>query len=85
MIFFFDYKILVDEEKIQKRIEKINSLYDSGNQIHFWVENDDIFLHKILEFLEEKRCKFTCIKRGKPYYDILVDDKTEKVENFFLG
>lgn len=85
MIIYICYSILseVSEDERKKRVEKLNSLYSSGNEIHVWIQDNDVFLHEIILKLESWNCKFNYVKSGKPIYDVLIDDKTDNCNHFF--
>jgi len=80
MIIYVDYKII---EVDKNRIEKLNKLYEEGNEIHVWIEDTTLFLSPILEKLEKWGCKFNYVKLGKPNYDLIIDEKSEKTSRFF--
>jgi hypothetical protein len=70
---------------ISENIEKINRLYDEGHEITYWTSRG--FVSKIDYFaLTEKqlngwKCKYTKLIVGdKPNYDLLICDKTKRIE-----
>jgi len=73
----------VDDDERKRRIIKLNFLYLHGNEIHVWIQDEEVFLHQIVKKLEIWNCKFNYVKRGKPDYDILIDDKTDNCNHFF--
>jgi hypothetical protein len=69
------------------RIAKINELYDSGHEIHYWTargSNSGVdWLHLTLQQLKTWGCKYTTAKTGKPAYDVWIDDKAITAEQYF--
>lgn len=69
------------------RIEKINTLYDAGHEIHYWTargSNSGVdWLQLTLQQLETWGCKYTTAKTGKPAYDVWIDDKAINAEQYF--
>ena len=69
----------------KKNISKINKLYDEGHHIKYWtargaVSKIDYF--KLTETqLKEWGCKYHKLSVGqKPDYDLLICDKTKRIE-----
>lgn len=77
------------------RINKINDLYDQGNNIIFYTargmgrhKNDSIkaaneFYTLTVKQLKSWGIKYNKLFMGKPSGDIYIDDKGEKDEDFF--
>jgi hypothetical protein len=69
------------------RIQKINTLYDAGHEIHYWTargSNSGVdWLQLTLQQLETWGCKYTTAKTGKPAYDVWIDDKAINAEQYF--
>ncbi len=69
------------------RIQKINTLYDAGHEIHYWTargSNSGVdWLQLTLEQLKAWGCKYTTAKTGKPAYDVWIDDKAINAEQYF--
>jgi hypothetical protein len=73
---------------IYGNIEKINKLYDQGHEITYWTARGSIHTHRIMEYynlterqLEEWGCKYHKLIVGeKPAYDLLICDKTKRIE-----
>lgn len=69
------------------RIEKMNKLYDEGNEIHYWtargsasgIDRSEI-THKQMK---EWGVKYTSLKLKKPHYHLWIDDKAINAEQFF--
>lgn len=81
-----DYK---DAIPIIENIERINKLYDSGNQIVYWTARGTttgICWRDITE-KQFKRwgVKYHDLKFGKPNYDLFIDDKNINSDTFFKG
>ena len=69
----------------QKQIDKINKLFDEGNEIVYWTARgsatglDWSLLTK--SQLKEWGCKYTRIEtQKKPSWDLFIDDKTKRIE-----
>jgi hypothetical protein len=70
---------------IKENIEKINQLYNQGNKITYWTARGSIT--KIDWFaiterqLKDWKCKYHYLIVGeKPAYDLLICDKTKRIE-----
>jgi len=69
---------------IEKNIEKINKLYDEGNYIIYWtargtltgIDWNDLTIRQ----LKSWGAKFHEAKTGKPFYDVIIDDKSLRIE-----
>ena len=70
-----------------ERINKINNLYDLGNEIIYWtargtktgIDWSDITRNQ----LNIWNCKYHQLKFGKPVYDLFIDDKNINSETYF--
>jgi len=69
----------------KKNIEKINKLYDEGNHIKYYTGRGSVT--KINHYdltkrqLNEWGCKYHELSTGeKPHYDLLICDKTRRIE-----
>ena len=70
---------------IKSRIDKINKLYDDGNEIVYWTARGG---HSGIDWsrftkrqIDEWGCKYTRIeKQKKPSYDLFICDKTKRIE-----
>jgi hydroxymethylpyrimidine pyrophosphatase-like HAD family hydrolase len=69
---------------LPRNIKKINALYDKGHHIVYYTargtrSGKD---HKLLTLqqLEEWGCKFNHLRMGKPDYDLMICDKTKRIE-----
>ena len=71
----------------EDRIKFFNSLYEYGNEIHYWTARGSIsgidWTLLTLRQLDEWGVKFTKFSIGKPSYDIWIDDKAYNVEDYF--
>jgi hypothetical protein len=69
------------------RIAKINKLYDEGHEIIYWTArggSSGIDWHYFtVKQLFEYGCKYHELKMGKPQYDMWIDDKAFRAEEFF--
>ncbi len=70
-----------------ERINKINKLYDEGNQIIYWTARGTItqisWFKITYEQLQKWGCKFHELRMNKPAYDLFIDDKNINSDNFF--
>jgi hypothetical protein len=74
-----------NSKPIPENIAKINRLYDEGNIIVYWSgrgQNTGInWTELTAKQLTEWGCKFhDVIMRQKPAYDLLIDDKSKRIE-----
>ena len=69
------------------RIERLNKLFDEGNEIHYWTARGAKSGKDWTEFtkrqLGEWGVKSTSIRLGKPHYDKWIDDKAIDAEEYF--
>jgi hypothetical protein len=73
---------------IYSNIEKINKLYDEGHEITYWTARGSIHTNRIAEYykltteqLNNWGCKHHNLIVGeKPAYDLLICDKTKRIE-----
>ena len=79
-----DYK---DAVPYLDRIEKINFLYDQGNEINYWTARggkSGIDWSEVTEKqLIEWGCKYHSLKMGKPSYDVWIDDLAINADEYF--
>lgn len=73
---------------ILKNIEKINKLYDEGNEITYWTARGTVtgidWYSVTYNQLEEWGCKWHHLSVGeKPAYDLLICDKAINSDVFF--
>ena len=69
----------------QEQIDKINKLYDEGNEIIYWTARGGttgINWSKLSKKqLDEWGCKYTRFEfLKKPSWDLFIDDKTKRIE-----
>lgn len=69
----------------KSNIEKINSLFDSGNEITYWTARGSVsgidYKKLTVSQLKEWGCKYHNLDVGnKPPYDLLICDKTKRIE-----
>ena len=68
------------------RIERLNKLYDEGNEIHYWTARGAKSGKDWTEFtkrqLGEWGVKSTSIRLGKPHYVKWIDDKAIDAEEY---
>jgi len=70
---------------IFENIRKINELYEKDNQIFYWTARGTVskidWYEITLKQLQEWGCKFHKLSVGeKPPYDLLICDKTKRIE-----
>ena len=74
-------------EPLVKNIEKINSLYDEGNEIIYWTARGTgsgiDWRGVTIEQFDRWGVKYHEIKFGKPIYDLFIDDKNINSHSFF--
>lgn len=79
-----DYNLAIP---YKDRIEKLNKLFDEGNEIHYWTARGTItgldWRDLTKNQLTSWGCKYSSVKLGKPYYDLFIDDKNINSENYF--
>ncbi len=68
-----------------KNISKINKLYDEGHNITYWTARGTVtgidWMKVTHKQLTEWGCKFHTLSVGlKPAYDLLICDKTKRIE-----
>ena len=83
--FYNSERIYKDAIPNYKNIAKINKLYDEGNEITYWTARGSVT--KIDHFkltktqLDKWKCKYHYLSVGeKPHYDLLICDKTKRIE-----
>ena len=69
----------------QKNIAKINKLYDEGHEITYWTARGSYsgidYLELTANQLDEWGCQYHELSVGeKPNYDLLICDKTKRIE-----
>lgn len=72
-------------EPLHKNIKKINKLFDKGNKIHYWTARGTLtkidFYDLTKSQLDKWKCKYHSLSVGeKPAYDLLICDKTKRIE-----
>ena len=70
------------------RIQKINKLYDEGNEIKYWTARGAVsgldWGELTKNQLKDWGCKYHKLSVGdKPHYDLWIDDKAINSEEFF--
>jgi len=69
------------------RIQKINDLYEQGNNITYWTARGTVtgINWKLVteDQLSKWGAKYHVLKFGKPAYDLFIDDKNINSEEFF--
>ena len=70
---------------IKKNIDKINNLYNQGNEIIYWTARGSVSKNDYYDItysqLRDWGCMFHSLSVGeKPPYDLLICDKTKRIE-----
>ena len=69
---------------IREFIDKINSLYDKRHEIIYWTARGSTtgknWFITTSHQLQEWGCKYHELRMGKPFYDLLICDKTKRIE-----
>jgi len=73
-----------DATPIPENIAKINQLYNDGHTIIYWTSRgmttgldwSAVTQRQLVEW----GCKFNKLEMGKPFYDMLICDKSKRIE-----
>ena len=70
---------------IQENIEKINKLYEEGHNITYWTargaKSGKDYMILTYDQLKSWGCKYhKLVLKSKPAYDLLICDKTKRIE-----
>lgn len=70
---------------LENNIKKINKLYDQGNHIHYWTARGTVTKINHYDLTKKQLdlwgCKYHYLSVGeKPAYDLLICDKTKRIE-----
>ena len=67
-----------------ERINKINKLFDEGHKIVYWTARGTVTKIDWYDItknqLDKWGCKYHKLIMGKPAYDLLICDKTKRIE-----
>jgi len=71
-------------QPIEENIKKINKLFDEGNKIIYWTSRGsrsgkdwyDLTFSQLVLW----GAKFHRLECNKPYFDLLIDDKSKRIE-----
>ena len=73
-----------DSTPIQEHIDKINNMYDAGCYIVYYTargqRSGKDYWMLTNDQLEKWGCKFHRLNMGKPDYDLMICDKTKRIE-----
>ena len=76
-----------DALPITRNIQKINKLYDEGNEIIYWTARGTVTGLNWTELTKNQLAswgaKYHDLRLGKPNYDVFVCDKAINAERFF--
>jgi hypothetical protein len=76
-----DYR---DAKPIPENIEKINKLFDQGNEIIYWTARGNSSGIDHYTLTKTQLCKWGCVYTvlimNKPSFDLLIDDRTKRIE-----
>jgi len=71
------------------RIEKINKLFEEGNEIVYWTARGSTtgidWTEITIKQLKTWGAKFHEIKLGKPHFDLYICDKSINSEKYFIN
>tara|TARA_Y100000034_G_scaffold66514_1_gene80296 strand:+ start:513 stop:836 length:324 start_codon:yes stop_codon:yes gene_type:complete len=74
-------------EPIPHNIKKINKLFNEGHTIIYWTARGTVsqidWLPETREQLQHWGARYHDVRVGKPYYDLFIDDKAIKAEEYF--
>lgn len=72
---------------IQERIDKVNTLYDSGKEVIYWTARGNTSGIDVTELTEQQLkkwgCKYHRLMTGKPSFELLIDDKVHNVDTYW--
>ncbi len=76
-----------DAKPLKENIDKINRLYDEGNEIVYWTARGGTtgidWTELTRSQLEKWGARHTELKMWKPHYDLFICDKAINAEGFF--
>ncbi|MFA7063384.1 MAG: hypothetical protein WC132_04535 [Methanomethylophilus sp.] len=68
-------------------IDKINRMYDAGHEIIYWTARgtkSGVDWYDLTEQqLQEWGCRYHQLQIGKPFYDLMICDKTIRIEELY--
>lgn len=77
----------LNSQPLQYRIDRVNELYDEGNNIIYWTARGSgsgiDWTELTKQQLDSWGCKYHEVRLGKPSYDVWIDDKAFNDEHFF--
>ena len=77
-------RIYTDSIPIKSNIKKINKFYEDGHIIIYWTARGTStgldWSELTKNQLDNWGCKYHKLKVGKPAYDLLICDKTKRIE-----
>jgi len=65
---------------IQKTIDYCNKLYDEGHEIYIFTARDDVYTPVTIDWLKRNGVKYHWIQMKKPFYHLLIDDRSCRPE-----
>jgi hypothetical protein len=69
---------------IRANIDKVNRLYDEGNEITYWTARGQSscvdWMSTTMTQLDKWGCKYHNLLLTKPGFDLLIDDRTKRIE-----
>ena len=69
---------------IKENIDKINKLYDDGNKIVYYSSRGGTtgldWTQLTKQQLDKWGCKYHELRLDKPHYDLIIDDKSKRIE-----
>ena len=77
-------RIYTDSIPIESNIKKINMFYENGHIIIYWTARGTStgldWSELTKNQLDNWGCKYHKLRMGKPAYDLLICDKTKRIE-----
>ena len=74
-------------EPSEENIAKINALYDDGWEVVYWTARGSVSGNDYYDFTHDQLtkwgCKFhslVCGRGKKPHFDLVIDDKAQRIE-----
>jgi hypothetical protein len=77
-------RLYEESQPIKANIDKINKLFDEGHTIVYWTSRGSrkqIDWYQLTKHqLDSWGARFNELRVDKPYYDLFIDDKTNRIE-----
>ena len=70
------------------KIQELNKLYNLGHEIHYWTDRGhDTGMdwgNLTLKQMRLWNVKYSTLNSGKPYFDLMIDDKCVNIKDYFI-